>query len=209
MQLETQGYFSICSDSNCYCVLSITSFSVAVKPHRGDLTVFQRTMSTNFSHKVCLGMEKQRGERNQPHTGCRNSLQSLCPCHRDVELKHILVSRETAPSPSLFVVNWVEQLSFTMTLFRQYARVCRTFTAWCSTIQWQKWSAAAEWNALKSISLEEKKSLFAKETENVRMFQNPKADFFLINRRYKVSYLIKNRVVFVISVVKGGYRDLP
>lgn len=27
MQLETRGWFSICSDSSCYCVLSLTSFS--------------------------------------------------------------------------------------------------------------------------------------------------------------------------------------
>lgn len=137
MQLETQGWFSTCSDHNCYGVLSITSFSVAVKPYRGDLTVFQRRLSTNFLHEVCLCVEKQRGVEEAAPGLAAEAPPLIPPCHREVELKHILVSRETAPTP-LFVVNWIDQLSFTMTLFTQHAKICRAFTAWCSTVQWQK-----------------------------------------------------------------------
>lgn len=78
MELETQSWFSICSDSSGY---HLHFFSVAVKPYRGDLIVFQRTPSTNLPHKVRQCVEKQREEEPAParaaETPCSHSVPAV------------------------------------------------------------------------------------------------------------------------------------
>lgn len=78
MELEIQSWFSICSDSSGY---HLHFFSVAVKPYRGDLIVFQRTPSTNLSHKVRQCVEKQREEEPAParaaETPCSHSVPAV------------------------------------------------------------------------------------------------------------------------------------
>lgn len=146
MQLETRGWFSICSDSRCYCVLSLTSFSQCgckTLP-RCPYSVPEDVEHQFFAHKVSLRAEKQARGGTSPRAGCRNSLRSVRPCHREAELKLLRVSREAAPSASPRAGSWAEQPSFTAALFTGHAEGCRAFTACCSTVQWQKRSAAAE-----------------------------------------------------------------
>lgn len=97
MQLETLGWFSIYSDSNCYCVLSLPSLTVAFKPWRGDLA----SVSGDSDHSIIFHSKSacvwgNREERRSQPQHWLQKLPAIIPSLPQGSRAETLVSRETA-----------------------------------------------------------------------------------------------------------------
>lgn len=186
MELETQGWFSICSDRSGY---HLHFFSVAVKPYRGDLTVFQRTPSTSLSHKVRQCVEKQRVEEPAPARAAETPCSHSVPAIQKWSWSTFLHLGKQLPL--LLPALWVRETN--IHLQRHFSH-----DAQGSAVHLQPGAAPYSGRSevlqshemLWNLFLWRNKKLLARKTENMRTPKNPNLNVF-INRIYKVSYLIE------------------
>lgn len=174
MELETQSWFSICSDSSGY---HLHFFSVAVKPYRGDLIVFQRTPSTNLSHKVRQCVEKQREEEPAPARAAETPCSHSVPAVEKWSWSTFLYLGKQLPLllPALWVRETNIHLQWHFSHDAQRSAVhlqpgAAPYSGRSEVLQ----SHVMLWNPF----LWRKKKLLARKTENMRTPKNPKPECF-------------------------------